>query len=87
MKITLHIERLILDGLPVGRSQGHMVRSAVERELTHILADRCLSRELRTGGAIPALRGGNIRVDRRSQPVTVGKQIAGAVHRGIGSKR
>ena len=87
MKITLHIERLVLDGLPVARSQRHMVRTAVERELTHLLATSNLPVELRTGGAIKALRGENIRLDKRPQPVTVGKQIAGALHRGIGSKR
>ena len=87
MKIMLHIERLVLDGLPVARSQGNIVRSAVERELTHLLATRNLQGELRAGGAIPALQGGSIRVGKRPQPRTVGKQIAGALHRGIGSKR
>jgi len=87
MKITFHIERLVLDGLPVSRAQGHIVRTAVERELTQLLATRNFPHELRTGGAIPALRGGSIQVERRSQPAAVGKQIAGAVHRGMGSKK
>ena len=87
MKIVLHIERLVLDGLPVARSQGHMVRAAAERELTRLLGTGNLSGELRTSGAIPVLSGGDIRVQPRSQPAAVGKQIAGAVHRGMGNKR
>lgn len=87
MKIILHIERLVLDGLPVSRAQGHIVRSAVERELTQLFTTRNFPHELRAGGAIPALRGGNIRLEKRAQPAAVGKQIAGAVYHGIGRKK
>ena len=38
MNINLHIERLILDGLPITRQQGPHVQAAVEAELTRLLS-------------------------------------------------
>ena len=37
MNIRLHIERLILDGLPVNSVQSPQVKAAVEAELTRLL--------------------------------------------------
>jgi hypothetical protein len=87
MKIRFHIERLILDGLPVSWSQRHLVQRAVQRELTQLLAGGGLSEELRAGGAVPALRAGSIRLEKGSQPGSVGQKIAGAVYGGIGRNR
>ena len=87
MRIKLHIERLVLDSLPVSRTQAQVVRTTVERELTQLLTTQGFSDELRGGGALSSLRAGNIRLEKRPQPATVGKQIAGALHRGIGRKR
>ena len=87
MKINVHIERLILDGLPVRDDQAPSVRAAVESELTRLIAAGGLSHEARSGGAVPALRGGNIQVDKAGPPAGLGKQIAGAVYSGIGNKK
>jgi hypothetical protein len=87
MKIKVHIERLVLHGLPVSRSQGHLVQATLERELTQLLANGGLSDGLRAGGAVPALPAKNIRLQKDTQPGSVGKQIAGAVYGGIGSNR
>jgi hypothetical protein len=87
MNIKVHIERLILDSLPIAHAQGPLVRAAVETELARMLADGGLSRELRAGGAVPVLSGGNIQVDKESRPAAMGKQIAGAVYGGIGNRK
>ena len=39
MNIKLHIERLVLDGLPVTRSQGPLVQAAMEAELARLMAE------------------------------------------------
>ena len=39
MRINVHIERLILDGLPVTSLQGPEVGAAVETELARLLLD------------------------------------------------
>ncbi len=87
MKIKLHIERLVLDGLPIARTQGGKVRAAVEQELTRLLAIGGVSHELRPGGAMPSLRGGNIQLGKGSQPGKLGQEIARAVYSGVGSKK
>ncbi len=83
MNIELHIERLILDGLPIERSQGPHLQAAVEAELTRLLASG-LSPELIAGGAVPSVPAGNISLAGQSSPAQLGRQIARAVHRGIG---
>ena len=40
--IHLHIERLILDGLPIERAQGPHVQAAVEAELARLLTENGL---------------------------------------------
>ena len=86
MKINLHIEKLVLDGIAVDRTQGSKLRAAVEQELTRLLAHDGLSAQLSTGGAIPQLRGGNIKLRKGSPPGSMGVNIAHAVHEGIARK-
>ena len=85
MKINLHIERLVLDGLPVTSMQGPQVRAAVERELARLLAAHGLSHELRGGIAVPRVRAGAIEIGKERQPARLGQSIARAVHEGIGN--
>lgn len=83
MNINVHIERLILDGLPVTRSQGPAVQAAVEAELARLLASG-VSPELLAGGAMPSISAGNITLANQGSPAQLGRQIARAVHSGIG---
>ena len=84
MNIHVHIERLILEGLPVTRNQGPMLQAAVETELARLLATDGLGPELRAGRAVPSVKAGNIQLAGDSSPNWLGQQIARAVHGGIG---
>ena len=83
MTIDVHIERLVLDGLSP-MADPRAVRSALGRELTRLLQTGGLSDELRTGGALPHLRGDAIRVQPAALPQRLGEQVAGSVHGAIG---
>jgi hypothetical protein len=85
MKIALHIERLVLDGLPVTSPEGARVRAAVERELAAMLANG-LTPELRHGGALPRLGAPDITLGPRERPDAIGRHIARSLHAGIGSE-
>jgi hypothetical protein len=85
MNINLHIERLILDGLSVTRSQALLVQEAIEAQLAHLLATNRLSSELMAGGVPPSVRAGGIHV-ANSSPTHLGQQIGQAVYDGIGNK-
>jgi hypothetical protein len=83
MKIKLHIERLVLDGLPVERRDGSIVQAAVESELTRLLSSEGLAPSLLSGGAVPHAPGGSIQLTGQSNPTQMGTQIAKAVYGGL----
>lgn len=80
--IRVHIERLVLEGLPVERRQGPLVQAAVEAELSRLLAKGGLGPELASGGAVPSVPAGSISLERGT-PARIGRQIAGAVWKGM----
>ena len=84
MNINLHIERLILEGLPLTRGQGALVQAAVEAELARLLAERGLTPGLQAGGALPRIQAGELQLTPGSTPAFMGRQIAQAVYGGIG---
>lgn len=85
--IHLHIERLILDGLPIERAQGPHVQAAVEAELTRLLAGNGLASDLQGGGAVPNLNVNAIQLAAGSGPAQIGTQIAQSVYGGIGNSQ
>ncbi len=87
MHINLHIERLILDGLPIDRGQASRVQLAVEVELTRLLVEKGLASDLQAGGAVPSVRADAIQLTAGSNPARMGTQIAQSVYSGIGNTR
>jgi hypothetical protein len=85
MNVNLHIERLILDGLPVGHGQGALIKTAVEAELGSLLRESGVSPELRSGGAFPTVRANSIHASGENSPSRLGQQVARAVYSGIGA--
>ena len=83
MNIHLHIERLVLDGLPITSHQGVHVQRAVETELARLLTEGGVGSELAAGGALPSLRAGNIRLTNGATPAQLGRQIGQAVYGGF----
>jgi hypothetical protein len=84
MKINVHIERLILEGLPVTNSHGPQVKGAIEQELARLLKAHGLSHEIRTSVAVSQVRGGSIQLTNENETAKLGQGIAQAVHEGIG---
>lgn len=84
MNINLHIERLIMEGVPLATVERPLLQAAVETELTRLLASGGLHDALQTGGAFYNVRTTSIQVASNSSPAQLGEQIAGAVYGGIG---
>ena len=84
MKINLHIDRLVLDGLPIEHRHGPLVQASVEAELSRLLATGGLAHGLMLGGAMPSVPAGNIQFSSNTNPGELGQQIARALHGGIG---
>jgi hypothetical protein len=84
MNIHVHIDRLVLDGLPLAPADGQRVQAAFEAELGRLLAAEGPRSHLRVGGMVPSLPAGDLRLAHQSDPASLGHQLAGAVYEGIG---
>ena len=83
MTIHVHIERLVLDGLPVARTQRGTLAGALETELGRLLAGEGIGPGLTAGGALTQLRAGELRLGGARGAGTLGTQIATAIHTGM----
>ena len=83
MNINLHIDRLVLEGLPLTRAQGPVVQRAVEMELARLFAGTGIGPGFRSGGMVPRATGGAMQFARESTPRQLGTQIAQSVHEGL----
>jgi len=84
MNIIVHIERLILEGLPIPPDQHLKVQVAVEAELARLLSADGLSASLLSGGTWSRVPANAIELANDGTPVLLGQQIARAVYKGIG---
>jgi hypothetical protein len=87
MNIHVHIERLILDGLPIGAGQGALVQAAVEAELAGLLVEGGIAPVLQSGGALPSVRAAAMQLTAQSSPAQMGQQIAQSVYAGMGKTK
>ena len=84
MKINVHIERLVLEGLPLNRAQGPLVQRAVEAELARLFAGSDVGNGLRSAGTVPQAVGSPVQYANEASPRQLGTQIAQSVHAGLG---
>jgi hypothetical protein len=83
MKIEVHIDWLVLEGLPVKKHDSPAIQEAIESELTRLLLEGRLSSNLATGGTFTNVPVESMEIAKNSPP-KIGKEIARAVYRGIG---
>jgi len=86
MNIRLHIERLVLDGLPVTNAEAPRVKAAMEAELRRLLTEGGVSSELAAGGALASVNAPQTHSPRGASPMQLGAQIAQSVYAGIGKR-
>jgi hypothetical protein len=86
MSINLHIERLILEGLPASDTQRPLIGAAVETELVRLLATGGLGPSLQSSALWPSLPANAIQLIV-NEPAQVGQQIAQAIFKGIGPEQ
>ena len=87
MKVCVHIDRLVLDGLPVGLGQASAIEAGLVRELHALLKAGGLSPDLARGTALAALPAADFRRAGGEAPSQMGRQIAGALYAGLGARR
>ena len=87
MNVKLHIEPLVLDGLPVEGYQAAYIQAAVEAELARLIAENGLAAHLHAGGAVPSLNANAIQFTSGGSATQTGTQIAQSVYGAIGNKK
>jgi hypothetical protein len=83
MNITLHIERLILDGVNIAPDQRHLLQASLTVELTRLLTQSGLAANLIEGVSMPKLSANDVQLTGNN-PAQLGQQIAQSVYGGIG---
>ena len=78
MNINVHIERLILDGVPVAAGQESVLRAGLEAELIRLLGKEGLSGI--SASALERLSGSTVQLDRESKPALLGQQVAQSIY-------
>ena len=81
MTVTLHIDRLVLDGLAVSSQGGRVLSTAVEAELTRLLASGALP--VSSGISVPRLAAPGVTLEAGATPAALGTQVAGALFSGL----
>lgn len=82
MRIEVHVERLVLAGVPVDRHQVGVLRRRLEAELERLLAEAPEERLASAGGAVPQLRAA-MPAPPATDAGAWGERIAGAVHQAV----
>jgi hypothetical protein len=81
--LNLHINRLILDNVSIPQEARATFEAAVSSELIRLLALDGTRVRMTSASSSHLVRGSNIVVSDAPEPVCLGWQVAGSVHRGI----
>lgn len=85
-RVTLEIERLVLDGLSATPSEAARIRAAAEAELSRLLSSGSLPPSLLAGGAQASRAAPPIDLAPRDSPELIGHRIAQSVHLSLGGR-
>ncbi len=80
MNINLHIERLILDGLPVEARDSALVQAAVEAELGRLLSERGIPSDLQTDVNQARIPAPTLRLNSSFHAKEIGTQIGAGIY-------
>ena len=86
MSIHFHIERLVLEGLPLTGREMHHFEVAFCEQLRTLLRTDALPAALSSGGAYPKLRAEAIRFSAEGAAASVGQQSASSVYGALQGK-
>lgn len=78
--VSLQIDRLVVDGVPLSAVQSAQLRVSIERELTRLIERKGMSQK-RRGGAEASVLAPSVTLAVPLHPVDLGRQIARSIHR------
>jgi hypothetical protein len=84
MNISLHIERLVLDGFDFSPAQRRHLQASLTAELSALIETSGLRSEFTSGTAVPAVPVDAVNIVQGGDAAKFGRQIAQSVFSGIG---
>ena len=84
MSIRIHIERLVVRGIPLSPRARTVFVAALQDELGRLVTEGELSPVLQEGAALPRVSAPDISLTARSSPAHLGREVARAVYAGLG---
>lgn len=84
MNLSVHIERLVLEGVALGPGQQHPLQAAIQAELTRLITTGGLAAELAAGLALPRVSAPALTLPADGDGAALGCKIAASVYGGIG---
>ena len=81
--VSVRIDRLVLDGVPLTGAEAAQLRGALQRELGRLLARGGLGGGHPVGAAVPAVVAPPIQVPVPLRPAELGRRIARSVHESL----
>lgn len=85
MNVNLTIDRIVLDGFSLDPGARAELHAALEQEISRLLAQSGLGTRLQMSGDFAAVPPQRVEITAGHDPATLGREIAGAIYRGIGS--
>lgn len=82
-RITVNIERLVIDGIRLDQRQSGLVQAAIDSRLTDLVTNSGLAGSFNTSGAVPQLMGGSVAWDQASGVSNLGELVGDAIFRTI----
>jgi hypothetical protein len=86
VNIVLHIDRIVMDGLPVSQAQLPALRAAMEGELVRLFGTATLE-QLGGSRSVQRLAAPAFSFGPEQRPAQIGRQVARSVHGSLGRRR
>ncbi|WP_437674835.1 hypothetical protein [Sorangium sp. So ce131] len=85
MRLNVHIEQLVVEGLDMEGQEPHRLRAALQQELARLLASGGLEAGIPEARSLSSVTGPELRLGRDDGARRWGRQIAAAVYASLGS--
>jgi hypothetical protein len=85
MNIELHIERLVVEGIPIAPAERALLHTAIHAELERLLRAEGLPGDLPRRGAVARAQAPPVVVPGRPDTLEMGRRLAVAIHEGLRS--
>jgi hypothetical protein len=83
MNIELHIERLVVEGIPIAPGERTLLHATINAELERLLRAEGLPGDRPRPGAVARVQTPPVTVTGRPDTVDMGRRLAVAIHEGL----